>query len=70
MRKATSTPLPPSRIAATLAGEVIKFKEAIRYREDALAHLDASLRILDRAYRSDTVPPKMLRHVKLFGGGE
>jgi hypothetical protein len=55
---------------ATMAGEIIQFKEATRHREEMLAHLDASLRVLDPAYRSDTVPPKRLRRVKLFGNGE
>lgn len=55
---------------ATLAGEVIRFKENIRYREEQLAHLDATLRILDPAYRADSLPPKRIRQVKLFGGGE
>src|SRR5262245_37678006 len=55
---------------ATLAGEIIQFKEAIRYREEALTHLDASLRVLDPEYRADTLPPKNIRRVKLFGGGE
>jgi hypothetical protein len=55
---------------ATMAGEIIQFKEAIRYREEQLAHLDATLRVLDPSYRADTLPPKRLRRVKLFGGGE
>lgn len=55
---------------ATLAGEVQQFKEAIRHRLDSLAHIDATLRILDPSYRADTVAPKRLRRVKLFGGGE
>lgn len=55
---------------ATLAGEVIKFKQAIRDREKQLAHLDGCLRVLDPDYRANTVPPKRLRNVKLFGGGE
>ncbi len=55
---------------ATLAGEVKQFKDAIRHREEQLAHLDACLRVLDPSYRSDTVPPKRLRQVKLFGAGE
>ena|ERR1043166_2951809 len=55
---------------ATLAGEIEQFKEAIRHREDMLAHLDASLRLLDPSYRCETVPPKRPRRVKLFGGGE
>lgn len=55
---------------ATLAGEIVKMKEGIRYREEQLTHLDACLRVLDPSYRADTVPPKRLRQVKLFGGGE
>jgi hypothetical protein len=55
---------------ATMAGEIEQFKEAIRHREEQLTHLDATLRVLDPAYRADTIPPKRLRRVKLFGGGE
>ncbi|KIZ47023.1 hypothetical protein OO17_05700 [Rhodopseudomonas palustris] len=55
---------------ATLAGEVEKFKQGIPDREKQLSHLDAALWILDPDYRADTVPPKRLRNVKLFGGGE
>jgi len=55
---------------ATMAGEILKFKDGIRHRQEQLAHLDATLRILDPEYRSDTLPPKRLRQVKLFGGGE
>lgn len=55
---------------ATLAGEVVRFKQGIRDREEQLAHLDATLRILDPEYRADTIPPKNIRRVKLFGGGE
>lgn len=55
---------------ATLAGEIQQFKQGIRDRENQLAHLDATLRILDHEYRADTVAPKRLRRVKLFGGGE
>jgi len=55
---------------ATLAGEIQQFKEGIRYREEQLAHMDAVLRELDPSYRADTIAPKRLRRVKLFGGGE
>jgi hypothetical protein len=55
---------------ATLAGEIVKFKQGIRDRQEQLAHLDATLRILDPEYRADTIAPKRLRQVKLFGGGE
>ena len=55
---------------ATLAGEIESYKQGIIDREDMLAHLDATLRALDPSYRADTVAPKRLRRVKLFGGGE
>lgn len=55
---------------ATLAGEIVQFKQGIQYREEQLAHLDATLRILDPEYRADTIAPKRLRRVKLFGNGE
>jgi hypothetical protein len=55
---------------ATMAGEIVQMKEGIAYREEQLSHLDAVLRELDPSYRSDTLPPKRLRRVKLFGNGE
>jgi hypothetical protein len=55
---------------ATMAGEIVQMKQGIRDREEQLSHLDASLRILDPSYRADTLPPKRLRRVKLFGNGE
>ena len=55
---------------ATIAGEIARFKQGIRDREEQLAHLDATLRILDPEYRADTIAPKRLRQVKLFGQGE
>ena len=55
---------------ATMAGEIVQMKEGIAYREEQLTHLDAVLRELDPEYRADTLPPKRLRRVKLFGNGE
>jgi hypothetical protein len=55
---------------ATMVGEIVQFKEGIAYREEQLSHLDAVLRELDPSYRADTLPPKRLRRVKLFGNGE
>jgi hypothetical protein len=40
---------------ATLAGEIIKFKQGIQDRQDQLAHLDATLRILDPDYHAVVV---------------
>jgi hypothetical protein len=55
---------------ATMAGEIVEFKQGIADREEQLSHLDATLRILDPSCRSDSIPPKKLRRVKLFGNGE
>jgi hypothetical protein len=55
---------------ATMAGEIVQMKEGIAYREEQLSHLDAVLRELDPSYRADSIPPKKLRRVKLFGNGE
>jgi hypothetical protein len=55
---------------ATMAGEIEQFKEGIRYREEQLSHLDAVLRELDPSYRAETIAPKKLRRVHLFGKGE
>lgn len=50
---------------ATLAGEIVQFKEGIRNREDQLSHLDATLRVLDPSYRADTIAP-MSRPIPFF----
>jgi hypothetical protein len=55
---------------ATMAGEIVQMKEGIRYREEQLSHLDVVLREFDPSYRADTLPPKRLRRVKLFGNGK
>jgi len=55
---------------ATLAGEIARFKQGIRDREEQLTHLDATLRVLDPEYRADTIAPKRIRRIKLFGNGE
>jgi hypothetical protein len=55
---------------ATMAGEIVQMKEGIAYREEQFSHLDAVLRELDPSYRADSIPPKKLRRVKLFGNGE
>jgi hypothetical protein len=55
---------------ATMAGEIVQFKQGMADREEQLTHLDATLRVLDPSYRADSIPPKKLRRVKLFGNGE
>ena len=52
---------------ATMAGEIVRFKQGIRDREEQLSHLDATLRVLDPEYRADTIAPKRtLRRVKRY----
>ncbi len=55
---------------ATLAGEIQQFKDAIAYRHEQLAHLDATIKLLDPNFPIDTIPPKRPRRVKLFAAGE
>jgi hypothetical protein len=52
-----------------MAGEIERFKQGIREREEQFSHLDATLRILGPEYRAETIAPKRPRRVKLFGGG-
>jgi hypothetical protein len=54
---------------ATLAREIVQFKQGIVDCEEQPSHIDATLRILAPAYRADTIPSKRLRRVKLFGNG-
>lgn len=44
---------------ATLAGEIVKFKQSIRDRLEQLSHLDTVLRALDPKYRADTMLPSI-----------
>jgi hypothetical protein len=55
---------------ATMAEQIVQFKQGTADREKQLAELDAALRILDPSSRADTISPKRLRRVKLFGNGE
>lgn len=55
---------------AAMAGEVKSLKDQIAYRQDQLAHLDATIRLLDPNFPVDTIPPKRPRRVKLFKHGE
>jgi len=55
---------------ATMAGEIKSLKDKIAYRQDQLAHLDATILLLDPSFPVDTIPPKRPRQVKLFRHGE
>lgn len=56
---------------ATLAGEVIQLRRQIRARQDALAHVDATIRLLDPSFNLNSVAPKRaVGRVRLFRQGE
>lgn len=53
-----------------LAGEIQRMKSMLAYRKEQLAHLDATLKLLDPNCRVETIAPKRRRQVKLFRQGE
>lgn len=55
---------------ASLAGEIEDFRLKIKYREAALIHVDAVLRILAPGADPSTIPAKRPQRVKLFRQGE
>ncbi len=56
---------------ATLAGEITDFKKQIAWREQALGHVDACLRLMDPGADPSSLPAKRpYRRVKLFRQGE
>jgi hypothetical protein len=55
---------------AELAGEVNRLKDQVAYRLEQLAHLDATIKLLDPSFAVETIRPKRPRQVKLFGAGE
>lgn len=56
---------------ATIAAELVRLDWQLRHRREQLAHVDATLRILDSSVDTDAIPNKRLsRRVKLFGQGE
>lgn len=56
---------------ATLAGEIADLKKQIAWRTEALAHVDACLRLMDPAATPDAIPAKRpYKRVKLFRQGE
>lgn len=55
---------------ASLAGEIEQFKDDIKHRQEQLAHLDATLRILDPDYRAEVASRRRGRGAKRFAGRE
>jgi hypothetical protein len=53
-----------------MAGEIQRMKGMLAYRQEQLAHLDASIKLLDPDFPVETIPPKRPRQVKLFRHGE
>src|SRR5262245_23844511 len=56
---------------AILAAEIIQLERQVRARKDSLVHVDATLKLLDPEYDSDTVRPKRIpQRIRLFRQGE
>ncbi|GJL94683.1 MAG: hypothetical protein DHS20C05_10880 [Hyphococcus sp.] len=56
---------------AGFAGEIIDFKKKIKWREDQIRHIDATIDVFEPGFDVDTVRPKRPRkRVKLFKQGE
>jgi len=56
---------------AILAAEIIQLERQARARKDALAHVDATLKLLDPDYDAKSIRPKRLvQRIRLFRQGE
>ena len=56
---------------AGFAGEIIDFKKKIKWREDQIRHIDATIEVFEPDFDVDSVRPKRPRkRVKLFKQGE
>lgn len=58
---------------ASLASEIIMLKRQLRHRKEALAHVDATLKLLDPSAVPSAIPPKRRvtpKRVRLFRSGE
>jgi hypothetical protein len=56
---------------ALLAAEIIQLERQVRARKDSLVHVDATLKLLDPEYDSDTVRPRRIpQRIRLFRQGE
>jgi hypothetical protein len=56
---------------AVLASEIVQLERQLRHRNEALGHVDATLRLLDPSVDIDAIPNKRPRkRIKLFRQGE
>lgn len=56
---------------AAIASEIIQLERQVRHRKDMLAHVDATLRILDPSIQVDAIPNKrIVKNVNIFRQGE
>lgn len=56
---------------ATLASEIVQLERQLRHRKESLAHVDATLKLLDPSVQLDAIPHKRLsKRIKLFRQGE
>ena len=56
---------------AILAAEIIQLERQVRARKDSLAHVDATLKLLDPSYDADTIRPRrIVQRIRLFRQGE
>lgn len=56
---------------ATLASEIVHLERQIRARKDSLAHVDATLKLLDPSIETGSIPNKRLsKRIRLFRQGE
>lgn len=56
---------------ASLAGEISQLKKQLSWRQEQIAHVDATLRLFDPSAKPETIPTKRpYKHVKLFKQGE
>jgi hypothetical protein len=59
------------RQRATLAAEIVQLESKLRHRKQMLAHVDATLRLLDPSIEIESIRNKRLpKHIKLFRQGE
>jgi len=56
---------------AGFAGEIIDFKKKVKWREDQIRHIDATIEVFEPGFDVDSIPNRRPRkRVKLFKQGE
>lgn len=59
------------RKRATFAGEIVDYKKKIKWREEQLKHIDATIRVFEPEFDVETIPAsRPQKRVKLFRQGE